>query len=60
MGEAQKEEKYIHVRCSPALKRQVKMAAAATDRNLSDHVRETLADASEEDLDEADELSVDA
>ena len=60
MGEAQNDEKYIHVRVSEAFKRKVNMAAAATDRNLSDYVRETLDEASDDDLEDVDELPVDA
>ena len=41
----------IHVRCTEEFKRRLNLAAAATDRNLSEFVREELGDAAEEDLD---------
>ena len=53
---------FIHVRASPDLKRKVGMAAAATDRNLSEYVREELNDAAVRDLAgvDLDEINVDA
>ena len=51
MGEKEDDDEYIHVRCSEEFKRRINIAAAATDRNLSEYVREELGDAAEEDLD---------
>ena len=51
MGEQEDDDEYIHVRCSEEFKRRINLAAAATDRNLSEYVREELGDAAEEDLD---------
>ena len=51
MGEQEDDDEYIHVRCSEEFKRRINIAAAATDRNLSEYVREEIGDAAEEDLD---------
>jgi uncharacterized protein (DUF1778 family) len=51
MGEQEDDDEYIHARCSEEFKRRINLAAAATDRNLSEYVREELGDAAEEDLD---------
>ena len=51
MGEQEDDDEYIHVRCTEEFKRRLNLAAAATDRNLSEYVREELGDAAEEDLD---------
>ena len=53
---------HIHVRCTEEFKRRLNLAAAATDRNLSEYVREELGDAAEEDLDGVvvDDIRVDA
>ena len=52
----------INVRCTRNLKRKVGMAAKATDRSLSEYVREELNDAAVRDLAgvDFDDLSVDA
>jgi len=42
MGEQEDGDEYIHVRCSEEFKRRINIAAAATDRNLSEYVREEL------------------
>ena len=62
MGEQEDDDEYIHVRCSEEFKRRINIAAAATDRNLSEFVREELGDAAEEDLDGVvvDDFRVDA
>lgn len=62
MGDNPNDEEYIHVRCSEEFKRKVNLAAAATNRNLSDYVRDTLKEASERDLDGVvvDDIRVDA
>ena len=62
MGEQEDDDEYIHVRCSEEFKRRINIAAAATDRNLSEYVREELGDAAEEDLDDlgVDDIRVDA
>ena len=62
MGEQEDNDEIIHVRCSEELKRRINIAAAATDRNLSEYVREELGDAAEEDLDGVvvDDIRVDA
>ena len=62
MGEQEDDDEYIHVRCSEEFKRRINIAAAATDRNLSEFVREELGDAAEEDLDDlgVDDIRVDA
>ena len=62
MGEQEDDDEYIHVRCSEEFKRRINIAAAATDRNLCEYVREELGDAAEEDLDGVvvDDIRVDA
>jgi predicted DNA-binding protein len=62
MGEQEDDDEYVHVRCSEEFKRRINIAAAATDRNLSEYVREELGDAAEEDLDDlgVDDIRVDA
>ena len=62
MGEQEDDDEYIHVRCSEEFKRRINIAAAATDRILSEYVREKLGDAAEEDLDDlgVDDIRVDA
>ena len=62
MGEQEDNDEFIHVRCSEEFKRRINIAAAATDRNLSEYVREELGDAAEEDLDDlgVDDIRVDA
>ena len=62
MGEQEDNDEFIHVRCSEEFKRRINIAAAATDRNLSEYVREELGDAAEEDLDGVvvDDIRVDA
>ena len=62
MGEQEDNDEFIHVRCSEEFKRRINIAAAATDRILSEYVREKLGDAAEEDLDDlgVDDIRVDA
>lgn len=62
MGDQENDDEHIHVRCDDVFKRRVNLAAAATDRNLSEYVRETLDEAAEEDLDGVvvDDVRVDA
>jgi len=62
MGTQEDNDEYIHARCSEEFKRRINLAAAATDRNLSEYVREELGDAAEEDLDDlgVDDIRVDA
>ena len=52
MGTQEDGDEYIHARCSEEFKRRINIAAAATDRILSEYVREKLGDAAEEDLDD--------
>ena len=56
------DEEIIHVRCSQRLKEKIGHAAVATDRNLSEYVRDELGEAAERDLEGiiVDELRTDA
>lgn len=62
MGDRETDGEIIHVRCNEKFKRRVNLAAAATDRNLSEYVRDTLDEAVGEDLDGVvvDDIRVDA
>ncbi|SNZ18246.1 hypothetical protein SAMN06269185_3307 [Natronoarchaeum philippinense] len=46
------DDKFIHVRCSPALKRKIRLAAAAAELNQSDFVRSRLGDIADDELED--------
>jgi predicted HicB family RNase H-like nuclease len=62
MGDRENDDEHIHVRCTEEFKRRINLAAAATDRNLSEYVREELEEAADEDLEGVvvDDVRVDA